>query len=62
MTDKKQKRQGPGKPPLSDVEKTVFITFRAPASLREKFNAVGGSDWARDAIEKEWQRTQGDKR
>lgn len=51
---KRQKRAGPGKPPLSDTEKTVFIKARATESQREKFILIGGSDWLRDAIEKEY--------
>lgn len=59
MTQQKPKRSR-GKPPLSDAEKTVLITLKAPESLRDKLNKIGGSDWMRDAIEAEYVRKFGE--
>lgn len=52
--NQKQKRQGPGKPPLSDVEKTVRVNVTMTEAQREKFHALGGSEWLREMVEKWW--------
>lgn len=52
MKPKTEKREGPGKPPLSDSEKTVTIRSRVTESQRAKFLRVGGSNWLRKMIDK----------
>jgi len=52
MKQPKPKRASRGKPPLSDVEKTVYLTVRVTPSQRDKFKALGGSEWLRVQIEK----------
>ncbi len=53
MTTKPQKpKRSRGKPPLSDVEQTVHVTVRMTPTQREKFKALGGSEWLRAQIDK----------
>lgn len=49
----KSRRDGPGKPPLSDDEKTVMVTVKMPESMRDKLMRLGGSEWLRKKIEGE---------
>ena len=51
MKPKTQKREGPGKPPLSETERTVLIRAKVTTSQRDKFLRVGGSEWLRGVID-----------
>ena len=51
MKQAKPKRSR-GKPPLSDAEKTVHVTIRMTPTQRERFKALGGSEWLRSKIDK----------
>lgn len=53
MKQPKPKRQGPGKPPLSDVEQTVKVLTPMTVSQREKLKRLGGSAWVRAMIDRE---------
>ena len=46
------KPRGPGRPSLSDSEDTVALTARVLRRQREKFNAMGGAEWLRGAIDR----------
>lgn len=50
MKQAKPKRSR-GKPPLSDVESTVLISVRMTPTQRDKFKALGGSEWIRQQID-----------
>ena len=50
MKQPKPKRSR-GRPPLSDSEKTVHVMVRMTPAQREKFKALGGSEWLRKQIE-----------
>lgn len=60
---KQPKRPKPGKPRLSDVEQTVLVSVRMTPTQRQKFKALGGSEWVRaqidaaeaNGVERRWQ-------
>ncbi len=57
MSESKQKRSR-GKPPLSASDRTVRVNVTMTESQRDKFHALGGSEWLREMVEK-WWREQG---
>lgn len=53
MKQPKPKRQGPGKPPLSDVDQSVKVLIVMTTEQRAKFKRLGGSAWVRAMIDRE---------
>jgi len=45
-------REGSGRKPLRAGVQTIVVTIRATPEQRDKFNALGGPEWFRRAVER----------